>query len=516
MKKYSFWFLCIFFILYLGLFSFQQIDLATADLGRHLSNGNIFIHPEIANTQRSILLNTNFFSYTYPNNVFINHHWGSGIIFYILYSLSGFEGLSLFYFLCIAGAIIMIIGAIKDDVDIKTLILCGLFITPLIASRTEVRPEGVSYFFLAFFFFFLYRFSKDKISWKYMFILAATELLWVNMHIYFIFGIFLIGVFLFEAILRKHTEQAKKLSIILVLTSITTLINPYGLRAVTYPFTIFQNYGYRVVENQSIYFLENLSFNNPDFLWYKICLCLVIVSNIFIVIKARKRFSIAPSILTFTFAILGYVGIRHISPFALLSFPLLVHNIYVIEQLYKKKISYDNIIIYYTFLIAFVLIITLIYFFQRLPWNRNFGLGLTPGSLDSITFIQKHNLVGPIFNNYDIGGLAIFALFPREKVFVDNRPEAYPKNFFSDIYIPMQENEVIWNAELKKENFNVIFFYRLDYTPWAQAFLIQRITDPAWAPVFVDNKTIIFLRRTVKNEKIISTFELPKELFTSE
>jgi hypothetical protein len=107
----------------------------------------------------------------------------------------------------------------------------------------------------------------------------------------------------------------------------------------------------------------------------------------------------------------------------------------------------------------------------------------------------------------------ILGLYPKEKVFVDNRPEAYPKEFFENTYIPMQEKEEKWQEELKKNKFNAIYFYRLDYTPWAQTFLISRVKDPAWAPVFVDNKTILFLYRNEINSNIIKKYEIPKEVF---
>ena len=77
----------------------------------------------------------------------------------------------------------------------------------------------------------------------------------------------------------------------------------------------------------------------------------------------------------------------------------------------------------------------------------------------------------------------------------------------------MQEDNKVWNTELAKEKFNAIFFNRLDYTPWAQKFLVTRIKDPLWAPVFVDDKTIIFLYRNKDNKEVIKKYELPKEMF---
>jgi len=76
--------------------------------------------------------------------------------------------------------------------DLTTLFLTALFLVPLIADRTEVRPEGLSFFFLALFFFLLYRFSRDEIQnekqknsrRKMLFLIPLVELVWINTHIF--------------------------------------------------------------------------------------------------------------------------------------------------------------------------------------------------------------------------------------------------------------------------------------------------------------------------------------------
>jgi hypothetical protein len=350
-----------------------------------------------------------------------------------------------------------------------------------------------------------------------------VELLWANTHIYFIFGLYIVGIFLFEAIIRwliqksaANLEKIKWLSYSAVFVTLATLITPYGLSGAIYPFTIFQNYGYRIVENQSIGFLENLNFVSPDFLWYKILLFVVVLSAVLIFIKNKKETAIALSIISLTFAVLGWLGIRHIATFALVSLPLLIYNTSVLRKSFKNFGEKSGGVksVFLTVISLLIIFLTLWHFQNRLPWNRDFGLGLSQDSMNSAEFISQTGAKGPIFNNYDIGGMIIFTLFPKEKVFVDNRPETYPAEFFDKIYVPMQEDNTVWNAELQKENFNMIYFYRLDYTPWAQSFLLRRIVDPLWAPVFVDSETIIFLRRNEQNKKIIDRFELPKSMFS--
>lgn len=504
-----------FLSLFLVLFSFHTIDLSTADIGRHITNGKIFLHSAEYGISKSDILYTNLFSYTHPTFPFINHHWGSSVAIYLIFQVLGFSGLSLVYFLFILGAFIFAITTIKNDSDLSSIFFIGIFLAPLIAGRIEVRPEGLSYLFLSIFLYILYRYSKNRISHKTLWILPVLELVWVNSHIYFIFGIFLIGLFFAEALILRQTEKAKKLGTVLGASIIATLITPYGYKGLLYPFTIFQNYGYRIVENQSISFLEHLSFTNPEFLWYKITLVLIIISSGVVLYKERKNFSISLSVLVLTFAFLGYFGIRYILLFALFSLPLLAINFGIIKKTFYREIDDDLKNVLYGIIFFFILGVTLFQFSSKLPWNRDFGLGIISEELSSIAFIKNTGIHGPFFNNYDIGGLMIFGLFPKEKVFVDNRPEAYPKEFFQNTYIPMQENDIVWQQELAREKFNAIFFYRLDYTPWAQKFLITRVSDPAWAPVYVDSWTIIFLRRNEENKKIIEKYELPKEMFTT-
>jgi len=130
--------------------------------------------------------------------------------------------------------------------------------------------------------------------------------------------------------------------------------------------------------------------------------------------------------------------------------------------------------------------------FYYSPFDTQTGMGVLPNNNNSAEFFKENSLKGPIFNNYDIGGYLIYHLYPEQKVFVDNRPEAYGVDFLKTPTLKYKENEETWKQWDKTYNFQTIYFYRHDATPWAQPFLIERIKDTSWSPIYVDDYTIIF------------------------
>jgi hypothetical protein len=126
---------------------------------------------------------------------------------------------------------------------------------------------------------------------------------------------------------------------------------------------------------------------------------------------------------------------------------------------------------------------------------------------ESAKFFVENDVQGPIFNNYDIGSYLIFRLFPSERVFVDNRPEAYSVSFLKDVYRAMQRDEELWKKMEQRFQFNVIYFSRRDRTPWAKPFLVRRMQDASWAPVYADRYALILVKRTEANRELIRRFE---------
>ncbi|MBU4350772.1 hypothetical protein L6250_02110 [Candidatus Parcubacteria bacterium] len=506
-----------FVLIWYCFFLFHKIDLTTADLGRHLKNGELILKDFSFDSE---ILKTNFYSYTESEYSTLNHHWLSGVIFFIVFKAFGFNGLHLFFIALSLFTFWLFFKIAEDEIGVEIASVLSLFIIPLIAERVEVRPEIFSYLFSGLFLISLLAWRKDKLKFRFLLFLPLLQLFWVNLHILSILGPILIGTFLTESlILTSKRKDFSKLAIIFVLVILASLINPFGLKGSLAIFEVLREYGYRLVENQSVWFLEKLGFViNPNFLLFKMVF-LALVTSIVVAIKVSKKdFPLVNLFLAAGFSLAGFLALRNFTIFGLFSLPLIAGSIKIItdKKPLPEQISFD----FFSFPFKVLLVIIgfvfltwgLITHSQEISLSK-MGMGLLDNNTQAIGFFKQNQLSGPIFNNYDVGGYLIFYLFPQERVFVDNRPEAYSVDFFQKEYIPLQEQADKWQTGEEQYGFKTIFFSHRDATPWGQSFLIDRVKDSEWAPVYFDDFIVIFLKRTSENLEVIEKYEIPLNYF---
>lgn len=524
-SKISFLFFLFFFIFFL-----REIDLTTTDLGRHIKNGEMILRGDTLEK----VLSANFYSYVYPEFPFVNHHWGSGVIFYLVQRFFGFAGISLFFAGLSAVTFLVFFRLAWKKSTLMISALSVILIIPLIFLRTEIRPEAFSYLFCGIYWLILSNNAHchpdpaiggrripiesckpNGILRRFtprndIIFLPLLQLLWVNLHSYFFLGFILMGAFGLEEIFKGNFKGVKKLAVVIILSVFASFINPAGVKGFLYPLHIFDNFGYRLLENQSTFFLERVIGEYPAGIYFRILFLLLAFSFVWKWAK-EKKIELVDFLLAIFVSVIAFKAVRNFAVFGFFCLPIIAQN------LSNFRLHKDEAINKFAFVLLGTVLVPAIFFIKPQYWlQRNkIGFGLETGEKEAAEFFLSNKLKGPVFNNYDIGGYLIYYLFPQGKVFVDNRPEAYQADFFEKVYIPMQEQRDKWNKADKEYNFNTVFFYRLDLTPWAQTFLLNLIDDKNWAPVYVDGKRIIFLKRVKQNEELIKKFALPREMFSA-
>lgn len=500
-KRYLRFVLYIFLVGYFSLFFLRYINLVTADLGRHITNGKVFL-------EQKIVISDNFYSYTQPDFPVVTHHWLSGVAFYLVHSLAGFSGLSLFYILISGLTVFVFFKIAEGKSNLPIALFAALLMIPLLSDRKEIRPEGFSYLLMGLYYYLLSLSVRKKLSFKVLFpLLLVLQILWVNLHLFFFFGLCIVGVFwLWEAVKKwfyKKSNFFKELSALLVSLVLVSLLNPYGVQGLLEPLNILKEYGYMIVENQSVFFMQKRS---PDFVYFffeLMALATLIVTIHVLVARKLARYAVS-LILAWVFLVLGFRAIRGMQIFGMFFVPLAASYLHTHYGDLRNKFVWPAVL-----LVAITLIPGHVFSFNK----PGAGVGLVDGINGSAEFFKQNDLKGPIFNNYDIGGYLIYHFYGQEPVFVDNRPEAYSVDFFTDLYGPMQDKDDVWREALAKYDFNVIYFYRRDRTQFAQPFLIKRIEDLEWVPVYVDDYVLVLVRNMEENRDVIEKHEIPQELF---
>ena len=526
--------LVVFFLVFILLltFSIHNFDSIGQDIGRHLKIGEII-------WQTKIVPATNLFSFTEPDFPFLNHHWLSEAIFYKLHDWFGFMGLILIKALLILAAFAFLFSIVKNRGKFWPILISFLLSIFVFISRTEVRPEIFSFVILAFFLFVLFRAKYSSRSdlknpqgrtldtegrtLNLLWLLPVAELLWVNLHIYFFIGPFLLAAFLVDQFFTKRFDlgSAKrsnlgKLILIFLLTSLATLINPHGLAGALVPFNILKEYGYSIVENQTLSFLASFFGFNLFIFAFKLSVGVLLASFVLTLKKVQQR--IFEILISVFFIYAGFKMLRNLPLYALASFPVLAFLLTDIQNSITKVrpggFLRSNLVSNVFKLATAVFLIFMIFFtatnsfYERLSLSRAFGLAIPDGLERATDFVKENKIKGPMFNNFDIGGYLIWKLYPDEKVFVDNRPEAYSVKFFSEIYKPMQEDKVKWEEFSEKYGINFIFFGHTDMTPWGQAFLKDILKDPSWKIVYLNENAVILVNNNQANSEIIARWAI--------
>ncbi|OGM98984.1 MAG: hypothetical protein A2915_03415 [Candidatus Yanofskybacteria bacterium RIFCSPLOWO2_01_FULL_41_34] len=513
--KKNYLFVLIFVLL--GSFLIHNFDTIGQDIGRHLKVGEII-------WQTKEVPKTNLFSFTEPDFPFINHHWLSEVIFFGIFSYFGFIGLTLVKTALVLIAFLLLFFTIKHlwITDLRSRLSTGfwsLLVSFLLSmfifiQRTEVRPEIFSFVILSFFLFAILKAKYEK-NYFFLWFLPILELFWVNLHIYFFIGPFLLLAFLIDRLVSKRSDLIR---IVLIgsLTSLATLINPNGIQGALLPFKVLNEYGYNIVENQTLSFLANLrGFLLPVFI-FKLSVVLLVISLILTAKKSKQRVFEILTMAFFVYA--GFRMLRNLPLYALASFPILAILLADVLQrfnLYKLEVKPQVKRLSSFFKVLFsALIILLIFFVANNTYYRYMGVSRVsgfsvPNGLErAVDFVKQNNIKGPMFNNFDIGGYLIWQLYPQEKVFVDNRPEAYSVEFFSETYKPMQEDKKKWLEFSGKYGINFIFFGYNDVTPWADNFLRNIAKNLDWKIVYINEDAIILLKNNSKNTGVISKFSI--------
>lgn len=470
------------------------------DLGRHLLLGKLIL-------KNFFVPGTNFLTYTYPDFPFINHHWLSQVLLYIFHGCVGLNGLIVIKMLLMAIALGVAIFAVKCKRNYWLIGLGGVLSAVILAYRAHIRPELFSFIFTALLLFIFERNRKGQKFFRWLII--PIMLIWANCHIYFIFGIGMIGVFAVENWLKKRNKTTLKKELFWLLGSIAVcIVNPNGIAGLLFPFKIFSNYGVDITENASPLKLWETALN-PMLIALPLLSLMTLLAIIFQLYRlkkkpGRKTFKAIRSgnlIISIAALIAAWWMARNVPLLAICSLPVIINGANKLPKIKLKNKLMQNLLkgILYGMPTAcsIILIMAIVEgsFYRIFPspiGPTPFGFDPDPGRWDNLKRLSEgiDNRNKNVFSDYNIGSLVEYQLYP-QKGYIDNRPEAFPGEFWKEEYFPAMSNLDRFKKTIAKRDINLAVFSLTSLQPTDIPTICR---EAKWAVIHLDENCIVIMK----------------------
>jgi hypothetical protein len=292
------------------------------DVWWHLRAGQLIL-------ERGEVPRTDWFTYTNATRAWIDVYWLFQVGLALLYRTGGASALVLMKAVCGTAVVALSLAARRKGGRNWPVVIAWLPAVVMFTGRLCERPELLSMLFLAGFLTVLGRASERP---RWLWLLPAIQILWVNCHGFFVFGPLVLAAYVAELLVDRYLPpkttiahpSLKQVLLASVATLAACLVNPYGAKAVTLPLEQFHKLGSTGIYRANIGelktigdFLSIAGINNPYVLSYFAVLALGIVS--FVVQRRRARLSIFRLLLFTAAAYLGWQATRNSALFAVVA-----------------------------------------------------------------------------------------------------------------------------------------------------------------------------------------------------
>jgi len=255
--------------------------------------------------------------------------------------------------------------------------------------------------------------------------LPVLFLVWANIHIQFIYGIFVLGLFVAAQLLPRLTDSfgitltylraasvpAKPLAVLFAACLLATLISPYGYRLYLVVLSYSKaHYTYgMIVELQPL----NFRFSNHF-------VQLLLTGGGFVAVGWRKKVDL------FKFALLTFASVVGFRTMRDCWFLAITAAAFIADSPSPAREEDGE----ETWLERGAMLLTLAFFLFL--FSRNFGFNertldrtvSTIFPVDAANFLRRNPLPGPLYNNLDWGGFLIWYM-PQYPVAIDGRNDLY-------------------------------------------------------------------------------------------
>ncbi len=485
-------------------------------------------------TRRSIP-STDTLSFTVPDHAWINLQWLFDGALYLLYQLGGAAALVVASAVAYTAAIWLLTKNLRLFVGAVPAAVLTLWAVLVAQERFLIRPEMASFvlFEAVLWVLLTARQSDGRRVWM----LVPLMLVWVNCHSLFIIGLFciacaavapLVGQLPFMPAGVRHGSQlspsaTRRLLIAAAAATVVTLVNPYGLTGVLFPFKLLSRIDGSSPAFQSIgEFRRPFTAYFPTFsittyqVFFVASVIVVALGTLLGLGKPRSRPAQAAAGVDLgrlaMFCGLGYLSLlarRNIGVFVLGAAPLAAACAAALETKVtpslRRWMQVAARVLAPALLAACAALVLAVGSNAYYRWDgttSEFGLGVLEVNfpIRAAAFARQMRLPGKVYNDLTSGGYLTWDPPADGGVFIDGRLEVYDTAFFTR-YSAALNNPRAWEQQADQLGVNTaILFHR-----WANRHAVIRwlAASRGWTLVYYDEVATVFVR-TPGQEQLIA------------
>jgi hypothetical protein len=481
---------------------FAWREETSLDLGFHLASGRYIL-------EHGAWPRTDPFTYTVATHPYIDMHGLFQIAFALAERAGGMLGIALLreaFVLATLG--ILWASARRRGVGSPALLAAGFGLA--IAAwelRFIVRPELASCLLLAAELYLLRRHAEDgRARWLWM--VPALQLVWVNAHALSMFGIAVLGLYALATLVRglRRPPLDRTPWIALAAACVALFVNPYGIEGVRFLWELRTRIESGNVFGESIGELASpFSAAMAGMLPVTAFQILLVATGVALIARGR-RLALFDVLIVLLFAALAATRVRNLGLFVVAALPVALEAAGgVVDWLARRRAAARR---RNGEAVAFAIVALVLagvglqvmrgawYASNQRPARVGFRESPAVYPLGTLRTRQSESLGGPVFNTLEFGGYLISHLWPREKVFIDGRLEVLGEAFYSE-YLNLISGAG-WPERVRPFQPKVAF---VSYT-WLE--LVRGIAhDPEWELIDVDAASVLFARRIPENRVAI-------------
>lgn len=405
-------------------------------------------------------------------------------------------------------------------------------------GRFAVRPELITYLFLATFVVSLERLASDRCR-RGLWFMPLAQIVWTNSHTLFILGpvvcwLYWVGSFIRPVDLAESSQCPRgtssaggprfsirgRLLATAMLASVACFANPYFLRGALFPFKLFAESRQSHFLSQHIDELRGLT-SLPIYTWSWIvwAAALLFVIGLGTFLTEGRRHPAARLLVFLAFAYLALTSIRNLALFSMVAAQAGLMNLSdnvarravrdPAAALTKSRFTPFGQMALTVALLCLAWYAASNRFSQSQSDNRRAGLGVVEQNIprQAVEFLKEAGASPEVYSSMGDSNYLLWAAHDKFRVYVDGRLEVYGDEFLREYFTGHSDIDAL----AARYGISTVIVQR-DSFGW---LLAELAANPQWALVHLDHRNLVYVKDFPANAGLIARYRIdPNQPFT--